>query len=182
MYGFNYIVLAPLRIPTEKRNRPHAINYAVSEPHSFDDAEDPSGTIFYIESKRAMDDTSRGSFVVNAPGMWRPFAENVNGLLAFWGGTLGSGDWVGTKTACATEETPCPDPQPSTNFVSTGYNDGANPTFLDGHVKYMKAAALAAGTDYATAVAGSQGDSGSGARIVNKKEYLWDLNGNYYGQ
>jgi prepilin-type processing-associated H-X9-DG protein len=178
-YGMNYMYLSPLRIPKNKRGLPNAVNYAVSESHTFTEADDPSGTVYFTESKHAPDDVNRGFFVINAPGMWPAFVKNKDGYVAFWSGTAGSGDWVGTKTACADYKTPCPNPIQSTNFVYNGYNDGCNATFLDGHVKYYHTAALAAGTDYLTATAGADG---SGAHITDKKHYLWNLvDKNYYG-
>ena len=179
MYGMNYMFLAPLRIPANKRSEPDAVNYAVGEGRAFTDADDPSGTVFFTESQHAMDDATRGFFVINAPGMWPAFVHNKDGYVAFWGGTAGSGDWVGTPTACADFGTPCPSPMEWAGSVYTGYNDGCSATFLDGHVKYYRTFALAAGTDYASAVAGADG---SGAHIVDKSKYLWNLtNKNYYG-
>jgi prepilin-type processing-associated H-X9-DG protein len=182
MYGVNYMFLSPLRIPKEKRGLPNAVNYATAEVVNLAEADDPSRTVFYVDSQRSLSDQTRGFFVVNAPGMWKPFASGTNGLVAFWGGTAGSGDWVGTQTACADFSTPCANPTTSSNFVYTEYNGGTNVTFVDGHVKYMKAAALAAGTDYLTATAGSSGSLGSGAVITDKRKYLWNFDGNYYGQ
>jgi prepilin-type processing-associated H-X9-DG protein len=166
-YGVNYMYLAPLRIPKNKRALPNAINYAVSETHKFSDADDPSGTVFFTESQHSMLDTTRGFFVINAPGMWPAFEKNKDGYVTFWTGTAGSGDWSGAKATA------------STNFVYTGYNNGCNVSFLDGHVKYFHTALLAAGTDYLTA---SPQSDGSGARIVDKTHYLWNLsNKNFYG-
>src|SRR5579885_1162407 len=99
-YGVNYMFLSPLRTPKQYRNLPDAVNYAVSESRSFDQATDPSNTIFLTESQHTMTDVTRGFFVVNAPGMWQAFKNNKDGYVAFWTGTPGSGDWVGTETAC----------------------------------------------------------------------------------
>ena len=178
MVGMNYMFLSPLRIPAAYRKRANAVNYAVSESHTFISADDPSGTVFFTESQRTPWDNSRGFFVVNAPGMWEAFAKGKNGLVAFWTGTAGSGDWVGTETACADFVTPCPKPIKSANFVYTGYSDGCNASFLDGHVKYYKTFALASGTDYGAATAKADG---SGARIIDKSKYLWNFDNNYYG-
>ena len=163
----NYMFVSPLRVPKDKRGLSNAVKYAVSESHKFAEADDPSGTVFFTESQHSSTDLTRGFFVVNAPGMWPAFARNKGGYVAFWNGDAGSGDWSGAK---ATD---------STNFVYTGYNKGCNATFLDGHVKYFHAALLAAGTDYTTA---SPKTDGSGARIIDKKHYLWNLSDkNYYG-
>lgn len=170
-YGMNYMFVSPLRIPKSKRGLPDAVNYAVSESHKFTEADDPGATVFFTESQRSMTDHTRGFFVINAPGMWPAFANNKNGYVAFWTGTAGSGDWVGL-------------PKPSTNFVFTQFESrvGCNATFLDGHVKFMTPAAITIGTDYLTAAAGAQGHSGSGAKIIDKSKYLWNLTDkNFYG-
>ena len=180
-YGMNYMFVAPIRIPKSKLNKPDPVNYAEGEARTFTGATDPSETIFFVESQRAMDDLDRGFFVINAPGMWPAFAHNKKGYIGFWNGTKGSGDWVGTYTACAKSQEPCPDPMPNHGFAWMGQKRGANASFLDGHVKYLKATAMAGGTDYMSAVAGANGDLGSGAQIVDKRQYLWDYNGNFYG-
>ena len=70
----------------------------------------------------------------------------------------------------------------SNGFVWMGLNNGCNASFMDGHVKYYHDVPLAAGTDYATATAGSSGHLRSGAKIIDKKHYLWNLTDkNYYG-
>jgi prepilin-type processing-associated H-X9-DG protein len=183
MYGMNYMFLSPMRIPKSKRGLPDAVNYAVSEAHTFTEADDPSDTVFFTESRHSMSDSSRGFFVINAPGMWPVFSTGKNGLVAFWSGTAGSGDWVGTNTACADYGDPCLNPQTSTGFVYGGliygYTGGSSVTFLDGHVKSMKTALIASGTDYLTATAAADG---SGAHIIDKKKYLWNVSDkNYYG-
>lgn len=182
MFGMNYMFLSPLRIPKDKRNKPNAVNYAVAEVITLSKADDPSGTVFFVDSQRSQTDQTRGFFVVNAPGMWPAFANNKDGYIAFWNGTKGSGDWVGTRTACNNSSDPCTNPTISSNFVSLYHNGGASATFMDGHVKYMKAEALAAGTNYTAAIAGAAGSLGSGAVIIDKKHYLWNCDGNYYGQ
>ncbi len=174
MFGYNYMFLSPLRIPKAKRGLPNAINYAVADSHKSTEADDPSGTIFFATSQASLSDPSRGFFVVNAPGMWATFAKETNGLVGFWNGTPGTGDWVGTNTACPDDSNPCTKPQPSYGFVYmlNPAPAASNVAYLDGHVKYTKAEALAAGTTFPTAVAGSDG---SGAVIVDRKKYLWDL-------
>ena len=179
-FGLNYMYLAPLIVPKEYRNMANPTNYAVSRPFKYEDADDPSGTIFFIDSQRAMDDPDTGFFVVNAPGMFPAFQHNAKGYIAFWGGTAGSGDWVGTDTACPDNTNPCDRPMKSNGFVYTGYNNGCNTTFLDGHVKYFHPNQLAAGTDYALATAKADG---SGCHIIDKSHYLWNLSDkDYYGQ
>jgi prepilin-type processing-associated H-X9-DG protein len=55
--------------------------------------------------------------------------------------------------------------------------DGSNTTFLDGHAKFLKAGALAAGTDYPTA---TFNNANEGAQIVDKDRYIWNLDDNYF--
>lgn len=180
-FGMNYMFLAPLRVPKERRSGAHPMNYAVSVPHKYEDADDPSGTVFFLQSQRSLIDETRGSFVVNAPGMWKAFSNNKDGYVALDTGTRGGGDWVGTLTACGDDTWPCEHPIKSSNFAYT-VNDGCDVSFLDGHVKYMKVPFLMAGTDYQTAIAGSQGDPDSGAKIIDKRKYLWNLTDkNFYG-
>ena len=176
MYGYNYMFCSPLRIPASKRMNVNATNYAESEAHTFTEADDPSGTIFFIESRAGIANPGKGFFVVNAPGMWNAFKDNNHGLVAYWTGGAGSGDWVGSGTACA--DAACKDQGMSTGFVSTMMNDGASPTFIDGHVKYMKSMAIAAGTDF---MAASATADGGGAYITDKKHYLWNLTKDYHG-
>lgn len=173
-YGLNYMFLSPLRVPKEYRGRHDAMNYAVAESRSFTQAPDPEKTIYAIESQRSMDDSTRGFFVVNAPGMWKTFENNKDGYVAFSSGGAGSGDWVGTETACADLDVlPCPKTGAWNGFTNMTWDKGGdNACFLDGHVKYYKWAALAQGTDYSTAVANSDG---SGAQIIDKKKYLWSF-------
>ena len=179
-YGVNYMFLSPLRIPKGYRHRPDAMNYAVAEAHTFTEAIDPSNTIYFVESQRSMDDATRGFFVVNAPGMWKAFATNKDGYVAFSTGGAGSGDWVATNTACADLDVlPCPQHKAWNGYVNMQIlHSGDNASFLDGHVRYYKWANLAQGTDYQTAIANSDG---SGAQIVDKKKYLWSLDKNHIG-
>ena len=46
--------------------------------------------------------------------------------------------------------------------------------WVDGHAKFTKDGALAAGTDYGTAVVGGTND---GAQITDLTKYVWSLDG-----
>jgi prepilin-type N-terminal cleavage/methylation domain-containing protein/prepilin-type processing-associated H-X9-DG protein len=188
MYGVNYLFASPLLIPASKMSDATPTDFMAGESHTFTEADDPSGTIFYTESSRGFVpttptdtvgvlDTTRGFFGVNAPGLWNALAGSSIPYVIFWGGTDCSGDWCGDYLPSVAGR------QKNTNWVYIGYNDGANATFLDGHVKYMKDAALAAGTSYLTATPqdGGTGAFGGGATITNKVPYLWNLTANYYG-
>ena len=104
-------------------------------------------------------------------------ASSSVAYVVFWSGANGSGDWCGDVDPSTVGK------QKNTNFVYIGYNDGANATFLDGHVKYMKDNQLASGTDYlsSTPQDGGTGYFGGGANITDKTHYLWNLTDNYYG-
>lgn len=167
MYGLNYMFLAPIRIPKPLLHKRDAINYAEGVGKTFAGASDPENTIFFVSSQHASSEPNRGFFVVNAPGMWPKFSDNKEGYIAFTSGDPRGGDWSRESPDSHWE-----------GFVYTGYNKGSNASFLDGHVKYMRAIAMAAGTSYAAAKPGS---SGSGAVIVDKKSYLWDYDGSFYG-
>lgn len=177
MYGYNYMFLSPLRIPKAMQGIPDAMNYAVADSHKTDEAGDPTNTVLFAASQANLSNPSRGFFVINAPGMWPTFAKGANGLIGFWGGTPGTGDWVGTATACADASSPCPKPLRSYGFtyMIDGQNPSAEVAFLDGHMKYVHATDLAAGTNFLTAIAGSAASPGSGSVIVDKKHYIWDL-------
>jgi prepilin-type N-terminal cleavage/methylation domain-containing protein/prepilin-type processing-associated H-X9-DG protein len=188
MYGINYLFLSPLLIPSAKLTDATPSDFMSGESHSFTEADDPSGTIFYTESQRGNVttaaqpvlgelDTTRGFFGVNAPGLWDVLVSSSIPYVIFWAGSECSGDWCGDRDAATAGR------QKESNSVYIGYNDGANATFLDGHVKYMKDNALCAGTNYLTATPHSIDPTanGGGATITDKAAYLWNLRDFYYG-
>jgi len=187
-YGVNYLFDSPLLIPSNKLADATPTDFMTGEAHTFTEADDPSGTVFYTESQRGFVpttstdvigqlDTTRGFFGVNAPGLWEVLVPSTVAYVIFWDGTNCSGDWCGDMNPAVVGR------QKNTNYVYIGYNDGANATFLDGHVKYLKDAALASGTDYlgSTPQDGGSGYFGGGANITDKVHYLWNLTDNYYG-
>lgn len=188
MYGVNYMYVSPLLIPASKMSDPTPTDFMAGEAHGFTEADDPAATVFYTESQRGFIptsttdtigvlDTTRGFFGVNAPGLWNVIASSSVPYVVFWTGANGSGDWCGDVDPTTTGK------QKNTNFCYIGYNEGCNASFLDGHVKYYKDAALAAGTDYlaSTPQDGGTGAFGGGANIIDKNKYLWNLINNYYG-
>ncbi|MES1227626.1 MAG: prepilin-type N-terminal cleavage/methylation domain-containing protein [Armatimonadota bacterium] len=187
-YGVNYLFDSPLLIPSSKMSDATPTNFMAGEAHQFTEADDPSGTVFYTESDRGYApssntdtqgalDTTRGFFGVNAPGLWEVLVSSTVPYVVFWNGTNCSGDWCGDMDTTTVGQ------KRNTNYVYMGYNQGCNTSFLDGHVKYYKDGALAAGTDYlsATAQDGGSGYFGGGANITDKTKYLWNLTDNYYG-
>jgi prepilin-type N-terminal cleavage/methylation domain-containing protein/prepilin-type processing-associated H-X9-DG protein len=188
MYGVNYLYDSPQLIPLSKMSDATPTDFMVGEAHTFTEADDPAGTVYITESQRGFVptnntdtigvlDTTRGWFGVNAPGLWEVMAPSNVPYVIWWSGADCSGDWCGDYLPSVTGR------QKNTNFVYIGYNDGANATFLDGHVKYLKDAALAAGTNYLTATPqdGGTGAFGGGATITDKNPYIWNLTSNYYG-
>jgi len=190
MYGVNYLFLRPLLIPASKMGDTTPTDFMSGESHTFTEADDPSGTVFYTESQFGYLSTdllvtdflgtlesAHGFFGVNAPGLWNVLASSSVPYVIFWNGTDCSGDWCGDFDPATTGR------QKETNSVYIGYNDGANATFLDGHVKYLKDNALAAGTNYLSATPNSvvPGANGGGATITDKAAYIWNLKNYYYG-
>jgi prepilin-type N-terminal cleavage/methylation domain-containing protein/prepilin-type processing-associated H-X9-DG protein len=187
-YGVNYLFDSPLLIPASKMTDTTPTDFMAGEAHTFTEADDPSGTVFYCESQRGYQpssltdtlgalDTTRGFFGVNAPGLWEALVSSTVPYVIFWTGTNGSGDWCGDFDPGTVGR------QKNSNFTYIGYNDGCNASFLDGHVKYYHDAALCAGTDYlaTTPQDGGSGAFGGGANITDKTHYLWNLTNNYYG-
>lgn len=179
MYGVNYLFLSPWYLPDAiSFSDPNLFDYAIGIGKNMSSATDPSQTVFYTESKRFLGGTERGFFGTNAPGMWSKIANDNVRFVIFWGGQTCSGDWCGADI----------DPtitgiQRSTSSAYMIGLDGANATFLDGHVKFLKAPQLAAGTTYSVAGPsdnGSPGTFGGGAEINDKTRYLWNLDDYYY--
>ena len=189
MYGVNYLFVSPLLIPSNKLTDATPTDFMSGESHTFTEADDPAGTVFYTESQFGYLPTTttdtlgtlstiRGFFGINAPGLWGVLAGSTVPYVIFWNGTDCSGDWCGDFNPGE------PGRQKETNTVYIGYNDGANATFLDGHVKYMKDNQLAAGTNYLSATpwdGAGVGYDGGGATITDKSAYLWNLTNFYYG-
>jgi len=165
-YGLNYIYCAPFKYlpPDTSIYYPEARFATV--------ATEPAGTILFTEAVWYPGDTTRGWFDVNAPGMWEAMKpDDVTYIIWYSGDDFTcSGDWCGTMV----------DPLERTGSIYTAGSGGANFAFLDGHVKYLKAGAAAAGTNYASATA-SAGSPPSVTTIINDTgKYLWNLDDNYY--
>lgn len=185
-FGVNYIFLSPFRT-SDVNSRPDPLGgiNTVAESKSFTQAKNPAETVFYAVSDRGyvgtmpndssgIVDSSRGYFVINAPGMWDLNKDKYNFLL-MWTGTNCSGDW------CGDANTKEPGHQRRTNFFyMEKVLGGNNVAFLDGHVKFMTDIQLTAGTNYWQAK--PRGDYGAGGAVItNKAAYLWDLDGSFYG-
>jgi prepilin-type N-terminal cleavage/methylation domain-containing protein/prepilin-type processing-associated H-X9-DG protein len=179
-YGVNYLFLSPFRIPTAKMSDPTPSNWMQGESRSFTQADEPAATVFYTESKLYNTENVRGWWGINAPGMWPNIAHDDVEYVIFWDGTECGGDWCGDYDLTTAGR------QKSTASTHIEFNEGANTTFIDGHVSHMKDGKLAAGTNYLTATPNdggvSPGYNGGGAVIQDKNKYIWNLDTNYYEQ
>jgi prepilin-type N-terminal cleavage/methylation domain-containing protein/prepilin-type processing-associated H-X9-DG protein len=158
MYGINYLFDSPLLIPASKMSDATPTDWMQGEAHTTTEADDPAGTIFYTETSRGYQrttgpdkigvlDTTRGFFGTDAPGLWDVLVASTVPYVIFWNATHCSGDWCGDRDSATVGI------QKGSNYTYIGYNDGANATFIDGHVKYMKDASLASGTNYLASTA-----------------------------
>ena len=109
-----------------------------------------------------------GWFQSTAPGMFPILVNHTFYCITYDSTTVGSGNWSRLNA-------------PADSIESSVYNnmqaDGSNTSFIDGHAKFMKAAALAAGTNYMIV---DKFNKVEGAEIINRDPYLWNLNDNYY--
>jgi prepilin-type N-terminal cleavage/methylation domain-containing protein len=167
MYGLNYVFVSPFLVPD-------GVNCNWAEGKSGTAADEPAATVFFVGSRVFEADKNRGFFGANAPGMWEWIAPHANYCI-FYGphpteGANCAGDWCGASTL----------PRKYTASTAINYQDGGTVTFLDGHAKYLKDSAMAAGTNYTTAVPNGILNAG-GAKIIDKTKYIWNLDSNYYG-
>jgi len=190
MFALNYYFLSPLVIPASRMSESDPVDFAIGQSHGFAEAEAPNRTVFFAPSDRGLipqsgtdaygtQDWQRGFSVIDAPGLWDVLIASTTPYVVFWNGTNCSGDWCGT------------DLNPDVAGVQTneGYfykypvTQGNNTMFLDLHVKFMTAVDLAAGTDYLTATPqdGGSGAFGGGATIIDKSQYIWNLNEQFFG-
>lgn len=187
-FGVNYVFLSPLVIPASKMGDTTPVDFAVGEPRRFFQALQPEKTIFYVPSKAtyvspvAPGDLSpkRGFFAVNAPGMWEVLHESSVPYVLYWTDAPCAGDWCGQDLDPSAPGVQTSQAQAYMNPAS----NGNNVAMLDGHVRFLKANQMAAGTDYATAVPKGGPNMNSkpgGTRIVDKTKYLWNLDDFYYG-
>jgi hypothetical protein len=154
MYGYNYLFLSPWPFCDQAESR------------SFTQADDAAQTVMLDETELFTQDPTTGYFMSNAPGMWPIIAPHLVYCIVY-DGSVGSGNWSRLN--------PAPDGPYEAETYTTA--DGSNTGFTDGHAKFLKAAALAAGTDYMTAV---KTNANEGAAIIDRTTYLWNLDSNYF--
>lgn len=148
-YGYNYLFLSPWP------NCDHA------ESRTSSAATEPATTVFFVESRHPSYTSTLGYYTAAAPGMY-PIIQPHDVYCIY------------TDTGWAKH--PASDPNtPYTAETALRYSSGNNVTWLDGHAKYMKDDALAAGTDYGTSTVPNS------TVIVDKSKYLWNFDDNFFG-
>ncbi|MCC6729820.1 MAG: DUF1559 domain-containing protein [Chthonomonadales bacterium] len=117
----------------------------------------PAGTVLLTDSKYVGDSAGwYTSHVVDSPAaLWAP--DDCTWSNGGWG--AGS---YGDDLNFASNPT-------YTGPVAIRHNEGTNVAFCDGHSKYMKAGALAAGTNWVKGMANTD------IVISDRSQYLWDL-------
>jgi len=159
-YGYNYLFLSPFW------------QCSTSLARNFTSAAKPAETVMFATSSAQVGSTapSYGWYDANAPGAWPIVAPAPNACIWYFGfgGTAQqfTGNWSANNPASIGRMTS------STRTIT--YNQGANVGWVDGHSKYLKDGALAAGTNYGSA---STTSAGAGAAITNVSAYLWSLDG-----
>jgi len=131
----------------------------------------PSQTVAFVDSAyepspgQSISNTNRGFSVVQAPAQYAAIYPAPR-TCTYYNGTNGGWDWPVATT-----------PRPySIGWTIDRHSLGMNVGWVDGHAKYMKYQALAAGTNFAPGV-GEQA-----VRLTNIDNYLWnDLNATFGG-
>lgn len=143
-YGYNYLALG-------KINGDCATTTGISMAA----IQKPAETIEFADSR--IYGVNAGSAWINDPTGWPRVAPAPDECIYYWGGTQGGWNWPSNAE------------KPSTmGYLEARHQDGVNTSFVDGHVKYMKWQALAAGTNFARGVLEDN------VVINDKNKYLWD--------
>jgi prepilin-type N-terminal cleavage/methylation domain-containing protein len=162
-YGVNYIFLAPWVKDSTGR-------CTLSGSVTQSGGSHPANTIFYTETYWPNEDSSGiptggyseyGSWIVTAPAMLSILSNSDTSCISpgmDWSKNPGSFDYG----------------QPFTAEASQRYANGGNNAMLDGHAKYLKSDAQAAGTDWATSVY-------EHTQILHESQYMWDYNDTFFG-
>jgi prepilin-type N-terminal cleavage/methylation domain-containing protein/prepilin-type processing-associated H-X9-DG protein len=118
----------------------------------------PAGTVLLTDSKYVGDESGGwySSQVVDSPA-----GANSPDCCSWQNGGWGVGSWGDTKNFAASPT--------YTGSVSVRHSEGTNVAFCDGHTRYMRAGALAAGTNW------HQGITNTDVQITDRSQYLWDL-------
>lgn len=151
-FGYNYMFLSPW------------YNCVSALARSETQAVKPAETVMFTTSQAFTTSPQYGYYQANAPGAWPIIAPAPYACIR-WDGTKGSGNWSANNGSVGKITS-------STRAVKP--YGGANVLWVDGHAKFTNDGALAAGTDYGTAVYSNAND---GAQITDLTKYLWSLDG-----
>jgi prepilin-type N-terminal cleavage/methylation domain-containing protein len=155
-YGYNYLFLSPW------------YNCDYSYGRSATAAVKPAETVMFTASQGFTTSPQNGWYAANAPGAW-PIVSPAPFACIWWDGTPGSGNW-----SAGNPSTVGFNGKITASVRAVRPYGGTPVVWLDGHAKFTTDAALAAGTDYGTAVVGGSAD---GAVIKDLTKYLWSLDG-----
>lgn len=150
LYGYNYMFLGPW----------YDCDYGLSRSESA--AVNPADTVMFTNTQGFTTNPNSGWYAANAPGAWPIIAPAPHACI-WWDGTQGSGNWSANNGAKG---------KITADVRAVNPLGGAVVGFVDGHAKFMKDAALAAGTDYGSA---DYTNANHGAVITDMTKYLWDL-------
>jgi prepilin-type N-terminal cleavage/methylation domain-containing protein/prepilin-type processing-associated H-X9-DG protein len=149
-YGINYTFLSPF----------NGTCTASAGSKSISGASQPSNTVFFTQTMNGWPSYSAstlGYFTATAPGMYAALLPSPNYCIYTNTG------WIRVNPQNAT--------RPATAEIALRDGSGTNVTWLDGHAKYAKADALAAGTNYATST------SPQATVVTDITKYVWSLDG-----
>jgi len=149
-YGINYLFLSPW----------NGTCSASAGSKAMSGANQPSNTVFFTQTMAGWPSyasSTIGYFTATAPGMYPYIAPSPN--YCIWTNT----GWIRNNPKNPT--------RPATAEIALRDGSGTNVTWLDGHAKYAKADALAAGTNYSTST------SAPATTIINMATYVWSYDG-----
>jgi prepilin-type N-terminal cleavage/methylation domain-containing protein/prepilin-type processing-associated H-X9-DG protein len=145
-YGYNYLNLSKIEG-----------DCVTTTAYSLAAVAKPAETIQFVDSR--IETINAGSAWINDPTGWPRVAPAADECIYYWGTTLALGGW----------NWPADQAQPQTmGYTAPRHTDGENVSWVDGHVKFMKWQALAAGTNFA------QGVLQDDVTLTDKEKYLWD--------
>jgi prepilin-type N-terminal cleavage/methylation domain-containing protein/prepilin-type processing-associated H-X9-DG protein len=148
-YGFNFLFLSPWN------------NCNVAESRSFTQASDVAATVMFTQSRHPTYTQTIGYYTAAAPGMYPVILPHP--IYCIYTGT----GWAKKPAATPTV--------PYTAEINIKSGEGSNVAWLDGHAKFLKDTALAAGTNYAAST------NPLTTSITDKTVYLWNLDDDYFG-
>jgi prepilin-type N-terminal cleavage/methylation domain-containing protein/prepilin-type processing-associated H-X9-DG protein len=163
-YGYNYLFVSPWRVNAAGTNCDGG-----SEGRTSTGADEPAMTVMFTQSRHPGTPAGQwtysnnyGYFTSTAPGMYPIIAPHPS--YCTW-----------TNAGWSKNPTPTTNGVPYTAEINVRNNDGANIVWLDGHGKFHKTEALAAGTNYST------NTNPTTTAITDKSKYLWNFDTNYFG-